>query len=219
MDAHAASSPAPATSHGARTLRGLVRYYLKLGSAGFGGPIALVGFMHRDLVEHRKWFNESEFQQGMAVAQMMPGPLAAQLAMWFGYLQAGARGAIAVSTPFVLPPFLLVTAVAVLYAKYQGLDVVHHVFLGVGPAVLAIIAISAYKLARATNKTDPALWAIGIILGAVTVIAGAEIAWLFLLAGAFGAIYYGGGLPGRRAGGPALSVSPLGLLAVVKGLA
>src|ERR671932_2847554 len=96
-----------ADGRGTRTLRGLVVYFLKLGSSGFGGPIALVGYMHRDLVEDRRGFSEAEFQQGMAVAQMMPGPLAAQLAMWFGYLQAGARGATAVSLPFVLPPFLL----------------------------------------------------------------------------------------------------------------
>ena len=201
-----------------RTLAGLVRYFLKLGSSGFGGPIALVGFMHRDLVEDRRWFTEAEFQQGMAVAQMMPGPLAAQLAMWFGYLHAGARGAVAVSAPFVLPPFVIVTVVAVLYAQYQGLDWVHDVFLGVGPAVLAIIAIASYKLARATNKADPVLWIIGGTLCAVTAIAGAEIAWMFLLAGAFGAVYYGGGLPKPRTTGLA-SVSPLGLLAVVKGLA
>jgi chromate transporter len=199
-----------------RTLGGLVRYFLRLGSSGFGGPIALVGYMHRDLVEDRRWFSEAEFQQGMAVAQMMPGPLAAQLAMWFGYLQAGARGAVAVSGPFVLPPFLIVTVVAVVYARYQGLGAVHAVFLGVGPTVIAIIAIAANKLARATNKTDPVLWIIGLTLCAATVIAGAEIAWLFIVAGVFGAVYYGGGLP-RRAG--VTSVSPLGVIAVVKGLA
>jgi chromate transporter len=220
-DASTAAAARPAPGYGPRTLAGLVRYFLKLGSSGFGGPIALVGYMHRDLVEDRKWFSEADFQQGMAVAQMMPGPLAAQLAMWFGYLHAGARGAAAVSAPFVLPPFLIVTVVAVLYAKYQGLAWVHDVFLGVGPAVLAIIAIAAYRLARSTNKTDPVLWVIGGILCAVTAIAGAEIAWLFLLAGAFGAIHYGGGLPRPRPGrGSGLaSVSPLGLLAVVKGLA
>lgn len=219
MEVEATLGPASEASpdHGERTLAGLVRYFLKLGSAGFGGPIALVGYMHRDLVEDRKWFTEAEYQQGMAVAQMMPGPLAAQLAMWLGYLHAGTRGAVAVSAPFVLPPFLIVTVVAVLYAEYQGLAWVHDVFLGVGPAVLAIIAIAAYKLGRATNKTDPVLWVIGGVLCAVTAIAGAEIAWLFLLAGAFGAIYYGGGLP-RRGGGLA-TVSPLGVLAVVKGLA
>src|SRR5215212_10155060 len=143
-------------------------------------------------------------------------PLAAQAAMWLGYLHAGARGAFAVALPFVLPPFVIVTAVAVLYAEYEGLPAVHHVFRGVGPAVLAIIAIAAYKLARSTNKTDPVLWAIAVILCAATAISGAEILWLFLLAAAFGAIYYGGGLPRFRGVG---SVSPAALVAAVKGLA
>jgi chromate transporter len=200
-----------------RTLAGLVRYFFKLGGSGFGGPIALVGYMQRDLVEQRGWFTETEFQQGLAVGQTMPGPLAAQVAMWLGYLQAGARGAAAVSIPFVLPPFLIVGGVAILYAEYQGPAWVHDIFRGVGPAVLAIIAIAAYKLARSTNKSDPVLWAIAVILCAATVITGAEIVWLFLLAGAFGAIHYGGGLP-RRAPG-LTSVSPYGLLSAVKGFA
>src|ERR687885_320878 len=155
----AAPAVAPAND---RTLLGLVLYFLRLGSSGFGGPIALVGYMRRDLVEERGWFTEEEFQQGLAVGQMMPGPLAAQTAMWLGYLGAGARGAIAVAVPFVLPPFLLVTAVAVVYAEYQGLGAVQAVFRGVGPAVLGIIAIAAVKLARSTSKTDPVLWAIAL---------------------------------------------------------
>src|SRR3954454_17468163 len=175
-----------------------MRYFLKLGGSGFGGPIALVGYMQRDLVEGRGWYMEEEVQQGLAVGQMMPGPLAAQTAMWLGYLHAGARGAVAVAAPFILPPFLVVTAVAVLYAEYQGLAWVHAVFLGVGPAVLAIIAIAAYKLARSTNKADPVLWAIAAVLCAATAITGAEIVWLFLVAGVFGALYYGGGLPKPR---------------------
>jgi chromate transporter len=203
---------------GRRTLVGLVRYFLRLGGLGFGGPIALVGYMQRDLVEDRRWFSEREFQQALAVGQTMPGPLAAQVAMWFGYLHAGARGAVAIAVPFVVPPFLLVTAVAVVYAKYQGLSAVHSVFLGVGPAVLAIIAIAAYKLARSTNKADPVLWGIAVLLCVVTAITGAEIVWLFIAAGAFGAIYYGGGLPTRGPAGAA-SVSPLAVLAAVKGLA
>src|SRR6476661_9142094 len=89
----------------------LTSYALRLGTFGFGGPIALVGYMHRDLVEQRGWFSDDEYRQGLALAQTMPGPLAAQLAMWFGYLQAGVLGAAAVVVPFVLPPFLLVTAV------------------------------------------------------------------------------------------------------------
>jgi len=199
-----------------RTLAGLVRYFLKLGGSGFGGPIALVGFMQRDLVEDRRWFTEAEFQQALAVGQTMPGPLAAQVAMWLGYLQAGARGALAVALPFVIPPFLIVTVVAVFYAEYEGLPWVHDIFLGVGPAVLAIIAIASYKLARATNKADPVLWVIAAILCAATALSGAEIVWLFLLAGAFGAVYYGGGIPRFSS---ATSLSPVGVLAAVKGFA
>src|SRR5919112_5220654 len=169
------SSDVIATPHPARTLRGLVAYFLTLGGSGFGGPIALVGYMQRDLVEERRWFSEAEFQQGLAVGQTMPGPLAAQVAMWFGYLHAGARGAIAVAIPFVLPPFLIVTTIAVLYAEYQGLAWVHDIFRGVGPAVLAIVAIAAVKLARSTNKRDPTLWTIAVIVAAVTVVSGSEI--------------------------------------------
>src|SRR5215213_2411217 len=162
MNKAAASAAAP--SNDSRTLRGLIRYFLKLGGSGFGGPIALVGYMQRDLVEDRRWFTQPEFEQGLAVGQTMPGPLAAQTAMWLGYLHAGARGAVAVAASFVLPPFLFVIAVAVLYTRYEGLAWVHAVFLGVGPAVLAIIAIAAYKLGRATNKSDPVLWGIAAIL-------------------------------------------------------
>jgi chromate transporter len=195
-----------------------MRYFLKLGSSGFGGPIALVGYMQRDLVEHRRWFSEDEYRQGLALAQTMPGPLAAQLAMWFGYLQAGMLGAAAVAVPFVLPPCLLVTAVAVVYARYQGLAVVHEVFLGVGPAVLAIIAIAAYKLARTTNKVDPLLWTIAAVVCAVTALAKTEIVWLFLTAGAFGTLYYGGGLPRRRPSSLP-NISPAVPIAAVKGFA
>jgi chromate transporter len=195
-----------------------MRYFLRLGASGFGGPIALVGYMQRDLVEARGWFTADEYRQGLALAQTMPGPLAAQLAMWFGFLEAGALGAAAVAVPFVLPPCLLVTAVAIVYAHYQGLAVVHEVFLGVGPAVLAIIAIAAYNLSRSTNQADPMLWAVAAAVCAVTAIAKTEIVWLFLGAGFFGLLYYGGGFPSLRRTS-ALSVSPGGLLATVKGFA
>ena len=172
--------------------------------------------MQRDLVEEREWFSETEYRQGLALAQTMPGPLAAQLAMWFGYLESGFAGAAAVIVPFVLPPCVLVTAVAVVYAKYQGLSVVHEIFLGVGPAVLSIIAIAAFKLARTTNKADPLLWAIAAAVCAVTAAAKTEIVWLFLAAGIFGLVYYGGGIP-RVGRGSAASVSPPALLAAVRG--
>src|SRR6266540_321926 len=211
-----ASAPIPrGTSSGeGRTLPGLIRYFLGLGSFGFGGPIALAGYMRRDLVEKRGWYTEDEYQQGLAIAQTMPGPLAAQLAMWLGYLERGALGAFLVALPFVVPPFLLVTAVAALYAHYQGLSQVESIFFGVGPAVMAIIAIAAYKLARTTNKQDPLLWAIAAIVCTATVISGAEIIWLFIGAALFGAIYYGGGIPRLRNQLGALAPLPL---AAVKG--
>jgi hypothetical protein len=108
----AAIEPIAHASGSERTLSGLFRYFLKLGSWGFGGPIALAGYMRRDLVEGRHWYSDAEYQQGLAIAQTMPGPLAAQLAMWLGYLERGALGALVVTVPFVVPPFLIVTAVA-----------------------------------------------------------------------------------------------------------
>lgn len=197
-------------------MRGLVVYFLRLGSFGFGGPIALAGYMRRDLVETRGWYTEAEYQQGLAIAQTMPGPLAAQLAMWLGYLERGALGALLVALPFVIPPMVIVTAVAAVYAHYQGLSQVQSIFFGVGPAVMAIIAIAAYKLARSTNKHDPVLWSIATIVCAVTAIAGAEVVWLFLAAGIFAAVYYGGGWP--RVGSRLTAVLPLPL-ASVKGFA
>src|SRR6266508_716241 len=211
-----ASAPIPrgTSSRRERTLPGLIRYFLGLGSFGFGGPIALAGYMRRDLVEKRGWYSEDEYRQGLAIAQTMPGPLAAQLAMWLGYLERRALGAFLVALPFVLPPFVLVTAIAAVYAHYQGLSQVQSIFFGVGPAVMAIIAIAAYKLARTTNKHDPVLWAIAAIVCAATVISGAEIIWLFIGAALFGAIYYGGGIPRLRSAATALSPLPL---ATVKG--
>lgn len=216
VDAHELSVEGRPAAADERTLRGLVGYFLRLGAYGFGGPIALVGYMHRDLVEQRAWFSDDEYRQGLALAQTMPGPLAAQLAMWLGFLTKGVIGAASVALAFVTPPFLLVTAVAVVYVQRQGSSWVHALFRGVGPAIVAIIAIAAVKLARTTNKRDPLLWAAAAGVCAVTVVAGAEIVWLFLAAGLLGAVIYGGGLPGRDS---VASLGPLNLLAGVKGLA
>jgi chromate transporter len=199
-----------------RTLGRLVRYFAKLGTWGFGGPVALVGYMRRDLVDERRWFSEREYEQGLAISQAMPGPLAAQTCMWFGYLERGWLGALAVSLPFVLPAFLITTAAAVVYAHYQGLGVVQDLFFGVAPAVLAIIAVSSYRLARATNKTDPILWVIAAVQALATVITGQEIIWPFLAACAFTTVYYGGGIPRLRG---TASFVPAPVLAVVNGFA
>src|SRR5438552_13993364 len=118
--------------------RARLRYFLGLGTWGFGGPIATVGYMQRDLVERRGWLDRQDFLNGVALGQTMPGPLAAQVAMWVGYLQRGPLGALLVAVPFILPSFVLVVAVAAVYVRYQGLAVVASLFYGIAPGVMAI---------------------------------------------------------------------------------
>ena len=160
-----------------------LRYFLGLGTWGFGGPIATVGYMQRDLVEQRRWLDRRDFLNGVALGQAMPGPLAAQVVMWVGYLQRGAVGALAMAGAFILPSFLLVLAVAIVYVHYQGLSVVQALFYGIAPAVMAVIGLAAVKLARLTDGTDVRLWVISAVTLAVTAATGAEIALLFLAAG------------------------------------
>ncbi len=163
--------------------RSFLRYFLWLGTFGFGGPIATVGYMQRDLVEKRGWLAERDFLNGVALGQTMPGPLAAQVVMWVGFLQRGALGALVTSLPFILPSFVLVLAVAIVYVRFSGLDVVQALFYGIAPAVMAVIAVAAVKLARLTNRTDVKLWAISAVIGVVTAVTGAEVALLFVGAG------------------------------------
>lgn len=165
------------------TLWELVRYFLYLGTFGFGGPVALAGFMHRDLVEKRKSISEEEYNLSLALAQIMPGPLAAQLAIAIGYFQHGVLGATLVGLAFILPSFLMVVAISLAYLAYGGLWWMQALFYGIGAAVIGVIAIAAYKLARSTNKRDPLLWGIFIVLVVVTVWAEAELAEFFILAG------------------------------------
>jgi chromate transporter len=160
-----------------------LRYFLWLGTFGFGGPIATVGYMQRDLVEGRGWVNEQDFLNGVALGQTMPGPLAAQVAMWVGFLQRGAAGALLVALPFILPSFFVVLTVAIFYVSYQGLDWVQGLFYGIAPGVMAIIAIAAVKLARLTDRKEPRLWAISAITMLVTALTQSEIALLFIAAG------------------------------------
>jgi chromate transporter len=161
----------------------LVRYFLYLGTFGFGGPVALVGFMHRDLVELRRWITEDTYKLSLALAQIMPGPLAAQTAIAIGYFEAGILGATLVGLAFVLPSFLMVVAISLLYVAYGGLWWMQALFYAIGATVIAIIAIAAYKLTRSTNKRDPLLWSIFVLLTAVTVWSQAELAEFFILAG------------------------------------
>jgi chromate transporter len=161
----------------------LVGYFLKLGTIGFGGPVALVGFMHRDLVEQRRWVSEDTYKLSLALAQIMPGPLAAQVAIAIGYFEGGVLGATLGGLAFVLPSFLMVVAISLAYVAYGGLWWMQALFYAIGATVIAIIAIAAYKLARSTNKRDPLLWGIFALLTVVTVWAQAELAEFFIIAG------------------------------------
>ena len=161
----------------------LVRYMLALGTWGFGGPVALVGYMYRDLVERRRWISESDYKEGMALAQLMPGPLAAQLAIYLGYVHYRVRGATLVGLAFVLPSFAMVVAIGAAYSAYGGIGWMQAVFYGVGAAVIGIIAMSAYKLTTKNIGKDKLLWAIFLVSATVTVITKSEIIWIFLGAG------------------------------------
>jgi chromate transporter len=176
-------SSSPVTTTTRASLAELVRYFLYLGTFGFGGPVALIGFMHRDLVERRRWVDENEYRLGVALAQIMPGPLAAQLAIALGYFQRGVLGATAVGLAFVVPSFLMVIGISIAYKRFGGLWWMQALFYGIGAAVIAIIAIAAYKLARSTNKRDPLLWAVFGALAIVTMWAEAELAEFFVIAG------------------------------------
>jgi chromate transporter len=165
------------------TLWQMVWYMTKLGSVGFGGPVALCGYMHRDLVEERKWISESDYKEGLTLSQLMPGPLAAQLAIYLGYVHYGVTGATLAGVAFVLPSFLIVVALGAAYIAYGGLSWMQAVFYGVGAAVIGIIAISAYKLTTKSVGKDKLLWLIYGAAAAFTIATESESVWIFLIAG------------------------------------
>jgi chromate transporter len=146
--------------------------------------------MQRDLVEDRNWFTQEEYLQGLAVAQTLPGPLAAQLAMWLGYVRRGFWGACAAAFPFILPPFIIVTVVAALYVAFRGTTVIQALFYGIGPAVIALILRGAWKIVGVTVKADRRLWLIFAVVGITTFVARSEVAVLFIVAGLVGVALY-----------------------------
>ena len=158
----------------------LIGYFLKLGTIGFGGPVALVGYMYQDLVESRHWISEAEYKDGLTLAQLMPGPLAAQLAMYLGYVDYRIVGATLAGIAFVLPSFAMVVAIGWAYVHFGGLPWMQAAFYGVGAAVIGIIAISAYKLTTKNIGHDKLLWAIYLVTAVFTVWTQSESVWIFL---------------------------------------
>jgi len=165
-------------------LANFIGYFLWLGTIGFGGPIALVGHMQRSLVDERAWITKEDYLEGLALAQLAPGPLAAQLAIYLGYIRAGIFGATAVGMAFVLPSFLMVLALSAAYVRFGGLPWMQSIFYGIGAAVIGIIARSAVKLTKLTLGKDKLLWGIFSVLAISTAWTSREIIWLFFLAGA-----------------------------------
>ena len=161
----------------------MVLYMLRLGALGFGGPVALVGYMQRDLVEERKWISQDDYKEGLALAQLAPGPLAAQLGIYMGYVHYRILGATLAGLAFVIPSFLMVVALGWGYVRFGGLSWMQAVFYGVGAAVIGIIAMSAKKLTQKSVGKDKLLWAIYLLLAAVTVVTESEVAWLFIASG------------------------------------
>jgi chromate transporter len=163
-------------------------YFLRLGTLGFGGPIALAGAMQRDLVEERRWIDREDYVQGLALAQLAPGPLAAQLAIYLGWIRGGVAGATIVGIAFVLPSFVMVLGLSAAYVAWGGLRPIQALFYGIGAAVIGIIARSAARLTRTTLKRDSLAWGIFATLAFVTAFTGRELVWLVLLAGALAVV-------------------------------
>src|ERR1700756_293120 len=170
-----ASTPVP--------LAQFVGYFLRLGAVGFGGPIALAGHMQQDLVDDRRWVRKEDYLAGLALAQLAPGPLAAQLAIYLGYIHSGILGSTAVAIAFILPSFLMVLGLSAAYVRFGGLPWMQGMFYGIGAAVIGIIARSAFKLAKLTLAKDKLLWTIFLVLAVSTAWTSREIIWLFLVSG------------------------------------
>ncbi len=165
------------------TLQNLILYFLKVGSVVFGGPVVLCESMRRDLVDEKKWISPEEFSEGMALSQLAPGPMATQLAIYLGWVRFKNLGATLIGIAFVLPSFLMVLGLASLYVSFGGLPWIQGAFYGIGSAVIAIMALSSYKLANKSLRKDKILWTLAMLSAGLTVWTESENVFLFLLSG------------------------------------
>src|ERR1700722_19634137 len=175
----------------------VVRYFLRLGLLGFGGPVALVGQMGRELADERGWLTKEQMREAVAICQSLPGPLAIQVGIYISYLRAGFWGAWAGGWAFILPNFVIVASLGALYVFLGDLKPVTAIFYGVSPAVIALILHSCWRLSK-LGMEDWLQWAIAAVCFVVTVTLRAEVALLFIAAGLVGILYYGNALGFRR---------------------
>lgn len=193
----------------------MAAYFLRLGTVGFGGPVVLIEHMRRDLHERRRWYTETEYNDGLALAQLAPGPLAAQLAIYLGWVRAGIPGATLVGVAFVLPSFAMVLALSAIYLRFGGLPWMRGAFYGIGAAVIAMIASSAWRLVRKTAGTDLLLWSIVALNAVVTVWTEREIVWLIVVSGVLVLVVRA--LPRASAATAAAFLGPAWLLTGLRG--
>ncbi|HEX7672338.1 MAG TPA: chromate transporter [Polyangiaceae bacterium] len=198
------------------TLREYCAYFLRLGTVGFGGPIALAGYMQKDLVEDRRWITKEDYVQGLALAQLAPGPLAAQLAIYLGWVRGGVLGGTLVGFAFVLPSFVMVLALSAVYVRFGGIGWMQGAFYGIGAAVIAIIARSVVKLVKMTLASDRLLWGVFILNAGLTAWTESEVVWAFALSGVLSAVVKSRGKEASVAA--ALGVSPLPITWLLSGL-
>jgi chromate transporter len=194
-------------------IRELVRYYLRLGLLGFGGPVALVGQMERELVGDKKWLTKDEMREGIAVCQSLPGPLAIQVGIWISYIRGGFWGAWAGGWAFILPNFVIVAALGALYVRFEGLPAVAAIFYGVSPAVIALILHSCYRLTKLGMK-DWLEWALAAAAFGITVAVQTEVALVFIGCGIVGLLYYGSLVRGRKTASTTSLMIGMPLLAI-----
>ena len=190
-------------------LREIVAYFLRLGTLGFGGPVALVGLMEKELVQEKGWLTREEMRNAVAVSQSLPGPLAIQVGIFIAYLRGGFWGAWVGGWAFILPNFAMVAALGALYVHFGDLPWITAVFYGVSPAVIALILHSCWRLAK-LGMEDPLQWAIAAACFLVTVWLKAEVAILFIGSGLVGILYYGWLRQGPKPPAAALAALPLG---------
>jgi chromate transporter len=203
------NSPAPVTARHRGPIRELVGYFLRLGTLGFGGPVALCGLMEKELVQERGWLTRAEMRDAIAVSQSMPGPLAIQVGIFIAYMRGGFWGAWAGGWAFILPNFLIVAALGALYVHFGGLAWITAIFYGVSPAVIALIIHSCWRLGK-LGMEDWFQWAVACVSFLVTVALQAEVAVLFIAAGIFGILYYGSILRRVPPGAMAALAAPAG---------
>jgi chromate transporter len=173
----------------------IIGYFLKLGTLGFGGPVALANYIRRDLVEERGWLTEQQYEDGLALSAACPGPLAYQLGVYCGYVLRGVPGALAVAVAFALPPFVIVLAVAAVYRHFAAAWWLRALFHGIAPAVVALIVKACWNLGKKTIGRDLRAWSFFLAACTITIALQRELAWLFILAGLLGIVVFGRRLP------------------------